>query len=72
MLDKYITINDRPIVVGQSSNGFWYTKELVADTTKEADGLMGEMNKICNKYNKKTKNNTEKEDDKKKGKQDKG
>lgn len=54
MLDKYIRINDRPIVVGQSSSGIWYTKELVANTTVEADKLIGEMNTICNKYNKET------------------
>ena len=54
VLDKYIRINDRPIVVGQSSSGIWYTKELVANTTAEADKLIGEMNNICNKYNKDT------------------
>ena len=64
MLDKYIKVQDRMIVSGQTSQGFWYCKELPAESTKEADVLIGEMNKIYNKYNKKdvkNKNDTKKE-----------
>jgi len=56
MLDKYIKINEKLIVSGQDGKtGMWYCKELPADTTKEMDKLIGELNKIYNKYNKKEK-----------------
>jgi len=71
VLDKYIRINDRPIVVGQSSSGIWYTKELVANTTAEADKLIGEMNNICNRYNKDTIEKNKKIEFKKKEKKQK-
>jgi hypothetical protein len=52
MLDKYIKMNDRPIVVGQDARTKeWYTKEIVANTPDEADTLMGIMDSICNKHN---------------------
>ena len=53
MLDKYITIKDKPITCGQTSNGIWYCKELPAETVKELDVLIGEINQILNKYNNK-------------------
>lgn len=52
MLDKYVRVGDKMIVSGQTSGGFWYCKELPAETTKEADKLISEMNKVYNKYNK--------------------
>lgn len=55
MLDKYIKINERIIISGQTSTGVWYCKELPAKDTREADLLIGEMNRVYNKYNKKTK-----------------
>ena len=54
MLDKYIKINERVIISGQTSTGIWYCKELPAKDPKEADLLIGEMNRIYNTYNKKT------------------
>ena len=59
MLDKYIKINEKGIVSGQTSSGVWYCKELHAETTVEADKLIGEMNKVYNKYNKKEKTKVE-------------
>jgi len=66
MLDKYIKINERVIISGQTSSGIWYCKELPAKDTKEADDLIGEMNRIYNKYNKTSKNGskTQKKTDK--------
>lgn len=55
MLDKYIKINEKVIVSKQTSNGVWYCSELPAENPKEADHLIGEMNKVYNKYNKKEK-----------------
>ena len=51
MLDKYIKINEAMIICGQTSGGLWYCKELPANDTKELDQLIGEVNKILNKYN---------------------
>lgn len=56
MLDKYIKINERVIIAGQTSGGIWYIKELPAQDTKELDALIGEANRICNKYNQGVKN----------------
>jgi len=55
MLDKYIQIRDRVIIAGQTSGGVWYIKELPAESTKELERLVGECNRICNRYNKKEK-----------------
>ena len=55
MLDKYIKINERVIISGQTSSGIWYCKELPANDPKEADVLIGKLNSIYNKYNKKEK-----------------
>lgn len=52
MLDKYIKIEDRPIVSGQDGKtGYWYCKELVTKTVKETEIKIGELNKIYNTYN---------------------
>ena len=51
MFEKYITIKETNIVVRQSSSGMWYCSELPARTPKELDMLIGEVNKILNKYN---------------------
>ena len=55
MLDKYIKINEKVIESKQTSSAIWYCSSVVAETTKEMDGLMGELNRIYNKYNKKEK-----------------
>ena len=55
MLDRYIKINERVIISGQTSSGIWYCKELPANDPKEADVLIGKLNSIYNKYNKKEK-----------------
>lgn len=52
MLDKYIKVEDRPIVSGQDGKtGLWYCKELVTKTVKETDVKIGELNDVYNKYN---------------------
>ena len=51
MFEKYITIKETNIVVRQSSSGMWYCSELPAHTTIELDDLIGEVNKILNRYN---------------------
>ena len=54
VLDKYVSIGDRPIVSGQDGKtGLWYCKELVTNTPKETKEVIGELNKIYNEYNKK-------------------
>lgn len=58
MLDKYIKINERVIISKQTSSGIWYCAELPSETVKEADKLIGELNKVYNKYNKKQKTQT--------------
>jgi hypothetical protein len=51
MFEKYITINEAKIICGQNNSGVWYCKELPADSTKEMDALINEINTILNKYN---------------------
>lgn len=51
MFEKYITIKESNIVAKQTASGIWYCSELPARTTKELDVLIGEVNKILNKYN---------------------
>jgi hypothetical protein len=52
MFEKYITIKESKIVCGQTSSGTWYCKELPADSTKEMECLIGEVNRILNRFNK--------------------
>ena len=52
VFDKYIKINEAVIVCGQDAKtGVWYCKELPSHSTQECDLMIGEMNKILNKYN---------------------
>ena len=51
MLDKYITIKDKTIIAKQTSSGRWICDQLPAETTKELEILIGEVNCILNKYN---------------------
>ena len=51
MLDKYIKINEKQIICGQTSSGVWYCKELPANTTAELRVMIGEVNDIFNSYN---------------------
>ena len=51
MFEKYISIKESNIIAKQTSGGIWYCSELPARTTIELDGLIGEVNKILNKYN---------------------
>lgn len=55
MLDKYITIKESKIIAKQTSTGIWYCSELPAENVKELDVLIGEVNTVLNKYNKKEK-----------------
>ena len=56
MLDKYIKINEKVIESKQTSAGVWYCSSVTSETVKEMDQLIGELNKVYNKYNKKEKN----------------
>ena len=58
MLDRYIKINERVIISGQTSSGIWYCKELPSGDPKEADKLIGELNTVYNKYNRQTREKT--------------
>ena len=58
MLDKYIKINEKVIESKQTSSGIWYCSNVTAETPKEMDKLIGELNRIYNKYNKKEKSPT--------------
>jgi len=51
MLDKYIKINEKQIICGQTSSGVWYCKELPSNTTAELRVMIGEVNDILNSYN---------------------
>lgn len=51
MLDKYIKINEKEIIVGQTSKGIWYCKELPCNELKDLDEIIGKTNTILNKYN---------------------
>ena len=59
MFEKYITIKETKIICGQNASGIWYCKELPADHTRELDFLIGQVNTILNKYNKKEKETKE-------------
>jgi len=56
MLDKYIKINEKVIESKQTSNGVWYCSSVTSETVKEMDTLIGQLNTVYNKYNKKEKN----------------
>ena len=56
-ITKYIKINDKQIICGQTSQGIWYCKELPCQEINELDALIGEVNIILNKYNKTSNNN---------------
>ena len=51
MFDRYIKINEKRIIAGQTSSGVWYCKELIAEDTKELKELIGNVNLILNEYN---------------------
>jgi len=51
MFDRYIKINEKRIIAGQTSSGMWYCKELIAEDTKELKELIGNVNLILNEYN---------------------
>jgi hypothetical protein len=51
MLDKYIKINDKQIIAGQTSGGIWYCKELPANTVLELKHLINEVNMVLNQFN---------------------
>ena len=51
MFDKYVKVNEKRIVAGQTSNGIWYCKEVIAETPKELETVISEVNKILNEYN---------------------
>ena len=55
MLDKYITVNSDKYKVRQNADGTWVCSELKANTIKELDIDIGEVNRVLNKYNKKEK-----------------
>jgi len=54
MFDKYVKVNEKRIIAGQTSQGIWYCKEVIAEKTNELKELINEINKIMNEYNKNT------------------
>ena len=56
---KYIKIGEREIILGQDARTKeWYCKELPCKNSQDADAQIGEINKVCNKYNTVKKENT--------------
>ena len=54
--DKYITINDERIHSGQDpKTKEWYCKDLPSRSVEETELLIGRLNILYNKYNKKEK-----------------
>lgn len=51
MLERFMKINDKQIILGQTSSGIWYCKELPCNCIKEAEKKIGEINRILNIYN---------------------
>lgn len=51
MFDRYIKVNEKRIIAGQTSSGTWYCKEVIAETTGELKTLINEINLIMNEYN---------------------
>ena len=51
MFERYIIMNESHILVGQNNQGMWYCKELPAKDTSDLERLIGEVNRILNKYN---------------------
>jgi len=64
MLDRYIKINEKVIESKQTSSGIWYCSSVTSETVKEMDTLIGQLNSIYNKYNKKEKIPTPKKEKK--------
>ena len=52
MLDKYIKIEVEKFRCKQNSDGTWICSDLKANTVKELDKLIGDVNGVLNKYNK--------------------
>jgi len=48
---RFIIKRETNILCGQNNSGMWYCKELPANSTKEMDKQINEMNRILNKYN---------------------
>lgn len=67
MFDKYIRMEIEKYRVKQNSDGTWICSDIKANTIKELDINIGEVNKVLNKYNKendKKKQTKKKNDDK--------
>lgn len=62
MTERYITIEQSMIVMGQSSSGSWYCKEfsIPFSKRKQIKKIMAETNKALNFVNHKEKNDAEK------------
>jgi hypothetical protein len=55
MFDRYIKINEKRIIAGQTSSGIWYCKELIAEDTIELKTVINDVNIILNEFNNETK-----------------
>ena len=65
MLDiKYIKIEVEKFRCKQNSDGTWICSDLKANTVKELDHLIGEVNQVLNKYNRDNIKKTVKKDTK--------
>jgi len=53
MFDKYVKVNEKKIVAGQTSAGVWYCKEVVCETSEELKKMIADINSILNSFNNK-------------------
>jgi len=52
MLDRYFKIEVEKVKARQNADGTWVCSEVKANSVKELDNMIGEINRILNKYNK--------------------
>ena len=52
MLDRYFKIEVEKVKARQNADGTWVCSEVKANSVKELDNMIGEINKVLNKYNK--------------------
>lgn len=57
MFDRYMKIEVEKYRVKQNSDGTWICSDLKANSIKELEHNIGEVNRVLNKYNKQEKQN---------------
>ena len=51
MFERYITVDNKTIIVGQNNSGTWLCKELPCRSVAELDDFIPKVNEILNRYN---------------------